>query len=369
MGTNLYDINVDLGERSYDIHVGYGNHRDLVNYLQQLALNHQVAVISTPPVSELYLSAVINQFDRNWYVKSYDVPDGEKSKSAGTVSELYTWLLENKFERKSTLITLGGGVVGDLGGFVAATYLRGVNLIHLPTSLLAQVDSSIGGKVGINHPLGKNLIGSFYQPKKVITDVSCLNTLPVDEFICGLGEVVKYAIIEGGVLFEKISNRLDAIGQKDPDFLTEIVRDCIQSKVDIVIKDEMEQGIRAYLNLGHTFAHALETYYHYQGLKHGQAVLLGIKCAVQASHLLQLTDTAAAKQISDLIDRMKIELPRKKAVNRAELVTIMKKDKKIRDGIVHLVLPQEPGKIIVVPVTDEKILMESFAVLDQLLAD
>lgn len=364
MNTKEYDIKVDLGERSYFVHVGHGNHAGLAKHLQELQVNKQVAIISTPPVSELYLSSVINQFSSEWYVNSYNIPDGEKSKSAERVSKIYTWLLENNYERKCTVITLGGGVVGDLGGFVAATYLRGVNLIHLPTSLLAQVDSSVGGKVGINHPLGKNLIGSFYQPRKVITDVSFLNTLPEDEFVCGLGEVLKYAIIAGGELFEKISDSLTSLEQKEPLLVTDIVRSCIQLKVDIVMKDEMEQGIRAYLNLGHTFAHALETYYKYEGLKHGQAVLLGIKCAVQASHLLKLTDVESEKRILHLIDKMNITLPGEKAADPAQLVTIMKQDKKIREGIIHLVLPEKPGKITVVPVDDEKILRESFAVLD-----
>jgi 3-dehydroquinate synthase len=358
-----YKIDVDLKERGYSIFVGNDILSELPQYLRSIQVNNQVAVISTPHVSSLYLEKIISLFDDNWHLNHLDVPDGEKSKSSEMVLTIYTWLLERQFERNSTIIALGGGVVGDLAGFVAATYLRGINLVHIPTTLLAQVDSSIGGKVGINHPMGKNLIGAFYQPKCVFTDISFLDTLPEDEFICGLGEVIKYGVISSKVPFDKIAKNLQAILNVDKKLLTDIVRACAGVKADIVEKDEKEQGIRAYLNLGHTFGHALETFYHYEGLKHGQAVLLGIKCALTVSHLLNMIDENTVQQINSVIDKLDIRIPSGKDPDPVKLVEIMKQDKKMKGGKIHLVLPEELGKVIVVPVTDEKILRDSYAVL------
>jgi len=321
-----YKIDVDLKERGYPIVVGNDILSGLPQHLNSAQVNPQLAIISTPPVSNLYVEKIKSLFDDDWYVKHYDVPDGEKSKSSEMIFNIYTWLLENQFERNSTIIALGGGVVGDLAGFVAATYLRGINLVHIPTSLLAQVDSSIGGKVGINHPLGKNLIGAFYQPKCVFTDISFLNTLPEDEFICGLGEVIKYGIISPRVSFDKIATHLNLILKMDIKLLIEIIRACIEVKARIVEQDEKERGIRAYLNLGHTFAHALETFYRYEGLKHGQAVLLGMKCALNVSLSLNMIDNKTVQKINAVINQLNIGIPVGKDPDPVTLVEIMKQD-------------------------------------------
>jgi 3-dehydroquinate synthase len=363
MNMKRYIINVDLKERGYRIFVGHDILSELPQYLPSVQVNSQVAIISTPPVSSLYAEKINGLFDDAWYVKHYDIPDGEKSKSSEMIFNIYTWLMENQFERNSTIIALGGGVVGDLAGFVAATYLRGINLVHIPTSLLAQVDSSIGGKVGINHPMGKNLIGAFYQPKCVFTDISFLSTLPEDEFICGLGEVIKYGIISSHVSFNEIASRLDLILKRDKKILIEIIRACIEVKTNIVEKDEKEQGIRAYLNLGHTFAHALETYYHYEGLKHGQAVLLGMKCALKISRSLNMIDDNTVQKINAVINQLDIHIPAGKDLDPIKLVEIMKQDKKMKDGKIHLVLPTGVGEVRVVPVTNENIIRESYSAL------
>jgi 3-dehydroquinate synthase len=363
MKDNKYKIDVNLKERSYRIFVGNHILDELPQYLQTLRVNAQIALISTPPVSDLYAEKVLNLFSKEWSVRSFDVPDGEKSKSAETVSDIYTWMLENQYERNSTIIALGGGVVGDLAGFIASTYLRGVNLVHIPTSLLAQVDSSIGGKVGINHPLGKNLIGAFYQPKCVFTDISFLKTLPEDEYICGLGEVIKYSIISPDVDFDIITKNLESIVNMETGILTDIVRSCIKVKANIVEKDEKEQGIRAWLNLGHTFAHALETYYKYEGLKHGQAVLLGIKCALYVSSCLKMIDEKTIERINLVVEQLGIEVPSGKTLDAHQLVDIMKRDKKMKDGTIHLVLPKKLGEVSVVPVRDEKMIRDSYTVL------
>ncbi len=211
-----YDmIPVALAERSYNILLGEDIFDNIPGYLQKLKTNKQLAVISVPPVSELYYERLQEQLITDFDVIHFDVPDGEQSKSAAVVTQLYDWLLENKIERNASILALGGGVVGDLAGFVAATYLRGVNMIHIPTSLLAQVDSSIGGKVGINHSVGKNLIGAFYQPRAIFTDISVLQTLPVEEYICGLGEVVKYGVIGDPSLFHLLEKNIDKILSKD----------------------------------------------------------------------------------------------------------------------------------------------------------
>jgi 3-dehydroquinate synthase len=353
-------IFVDLGNRGYQIHIGQNLLAGLMDQLDHFSFRKQAALITTPPVAEHYLETVTTQFDDTWQFCSYEVPDGEQSKSSDTAEKIYTWLIEKQFERNSLIISLGGGVVGDLAGFVAATYLRGINLIHLPTSLLAQVDSSVGGKVGINHPLGKNLIGAFYQPKLVVCDVSVLKTLPDVEYICGLGEVIKYGIIAGGSLFHLISQKLDAIFARKMDILTDIVQQCIQIKTDIVMQDEYEQNIRAYLNLGHTFAHALEKYYRFGELKHGQAVLFGIRCAIQVARDMRMISTDGFEQIDNLIQRFNLSLPGNINLDTDALIEIMFRDKKVKDGRINLVLPAGPGEIRICPVDDLSLLEDAF---------
>jgi len=363
MSKQSLEINVNLRERGYPILVGVNNISELSDQLSRFQINRQIALISTPPVSQLYLERIKDSLSEKWDVKTYDVPDGETSKSGPRVDKLYTWLIENRFERNATILALGGGVIGDLAGFVASSYLRGINLVQIPTTLLAQVDSSIGGKVGINHALGKNLIGAFYQPKMVMIDISFLNTLPEEEFVCGMGEVVKYGVLSDGDLFTRLENKLDAILDKDLDLLMEVVHNCANIKVEIVENDEKEQGIRAYLNLGHTFAHALETYFSYEGLKHGQAVLLGMKSALHVSLEQKLIKKNVAMRIMHLIDKFNIKLPTTKKLNPSELVSIMKRDKKIRQGKIILVLPEDIGKITLRTAPDEKLLADSFSVL------
>jgi len=287
-------------------------------------------------------------------------PDGEVSKSLEEVNHVYTWLLENHFERRSTIIALGGGVVGDMSGFIAATFLRGINLIQVPTTLLAQVDSSIGGKVGINHALGKNLIGAFYQPRMVLADVDFFKTLPREEFICGMGEVIKYGILGSKPLFEILENHLPEILQKDKDLLSRIVFDCAQIKAKIVEEDERELGIRAHLNLGHTFGHALETFYKSETLKHGQAVLLGMRCAIWASLQLKVLEEESARRMDRLIRQVGVRLPGQKKMDPPSLIAIMKRDKKVKDGRINLVLPAGIGQVTIRPVSDEALLQASF---------
>jgi 3-dehydroquinate synthase len=361
---NIETIEVKLPHQTYPIYVGY----NIISHLSEILKNHgiegKIAVISTPPVSKLYLHSVKEAIGNGWQVYTYDVSDGEKSKSLTTVNEIYSWLISNNFERRDTILTLGGGVVGDLAGFVAATFLRGVKLIHFPTSLLAQVDSSIGGKVGVNHKLGKNLIGAFYQPQFVFSDISVLKTLPEDEYDCGLGEVVKYGIIMDPDLFSVLEKQRDLLLIKNPKITKEVVVRCAKIKAQIVEQDEKESGIRAILNLGHTFGHALETFYLYQGLKHGQAVLLGIKCALSVSQSMEIVDSANIARINNLIAPFNIKLPPNITMPSSEqLYLIMKKDKKVRGGKINLILINKIGQVCQKQIDDKSLIIKSFDIL------
>jgi 3-dehydroquinate synthase len=301
---------------------------------------------------------------KSFQVVHYDVPDGEKSKSAGILDKLFDWLLDNKLERQDTIIALGGGVVGDLAGFAAASWLRGINLIHFPTSLLAQVDSSIGGKVGINHKAGKNLIGAFYQPRAIFTGISVLKTLPPEEFICGLGEVVKYGVIADRSLFELLEKYLPKILDNDPQTLQNVVLRCAAIKADIVSRDEHEAGLRAILNYGHTFGHALETHYGYTGLKHGQAVLLGMLCANYVAENLGILSPQERLRIDALIKSLPLSFIQNNAhPDPKVLLQIMYQDKKVRAGKMRLILAEQIGRAKLYPLENDQLITASFEYL------
>ena len=359
-------INVELGSNRYMIHVGQNLFQLLPHLVRTGPANSQIAIISVPPVSTLYLEKVRSAFDNSWQVYQLDIPDGEGSKSTIVLQEIYTWLIQNRLERNCTILSLGGGVVGDLAGYAAATYLRGVNLIHIPTSLLAQVDSSIGGKVGINHRLGKNLIGSFYQPRAVVTDITVIGTLAQEEFLCGVGEVIKYAVLNKN-LFEYLEKNLNRLLIRDQSTLLQVIERCIKIKARIVGADEKEQGIRANLNLGHTFGHALEKYYKFKILKHGQAVLLGLYCTLHISQVLKQIKPDMVERIKNLLAQIPVTLPAGgKNFSPAKIVPLMQTDKKIRDGKINLILIQEIGRVIKYPLSDLKILLQSLESLKSL---
>ena len=357
----LKTISVALQERSYSIYYGSDILSSAGDLLAAMPVGRQAAVISVPPVARYYKEQLRDSLKGKLETIDMDVPDGEKSKSLAVSDELFDWLIRNRFERNSTILALGGGVVGDLAGFVAATYLRGVNLVQIPTSLLAQVDSSIGGKVGVNHARGKNLIGAFYQPRFVLADTRALRTLPQDEFVCGLGEVVKYAIIRNEGLYEDLNHRLADLRPGDTEQLEHIVKICASIKAGIVSRDETESGERADLNFGHTFGHALETYFNFQGLKHGQAVLLGMRCAVYMSVYRGLLTDELAADLMDFIKQVRFSLPPSfREADPDALVEIMRVDKKVRDGKINVILPEAIGKLKREPVDDPEILKKAY---------
>ena len=267
----MHTVNVALGDRSYAIEIGAALDQAGAR-LQGLGLGRKMAVVTNPLIKKLYGERLINGLkSAGFLVMSIEVPDGELSKSLDWANSIYTALLINSFDRKSALVALGGGVVGDLTGFAAATFMRGVPFIQVPTTLLSMVDSSVGGKTGVNHPMGKNMIGAFYQPRKVLMDLSCLRSLPREEFLAGMAEVIKYGVIRDAAFFDYLDKNREMILALEPAALEYIIRRSCEIKAEVVEKDERESGLRAILNFGHTVGHAIETAESYT-LRHGYAV-------------------------------------------------------------------------------------------------
>ena len=344
-------INLKLSHTSYPIYIG----RDTLGGFAELLKKHtqvgQIAVISNEKVFGLYGEKFLSGFSPDINVKVFLVPDGEQAKSISETDKLYTQLLENKFERGAMVIALGGGIVGDLAGFVAATFLRGVRFVQVPTTLLAQVDSSIGGKTGINHPLGKNLIGAFKQPEFVYSDVSVLQTLDDEEVRCGLGEVIKYGFILNAKFFTWLEQNIDKLLRKDAAALEEAVFVSSKEKAAIVEKDEKESQLRMALNFGHTFAHALEREFSYSGLKHGEAVILGMKCALlYEKENGALSDDDYQRGLA-LLSRVPLEYD-KERIDAEKLTGYMFLDKKVKDGHIRLVLSPQIGSFRFATVND-----------------
>jgi 3-dehydroquinate synthase len=281
------------------------------------------------------------------------VADGERYKQMPTVSRVYEALIKANADRGSTLITFGGGVIGDLAGFAAATYLRGIALVHVPTTLLAQVDAAIGGKVGVNHPLGKNLIGAFYQPHAVIVDPSVLGTLPRREFRAGLYEVIKYGMTSSPTLFERVAREHKAIFNKDPGVLTAVIAESCRIKASVVVADEKESGLRRILNFGHTAGHALEAVTKYRRFRHGEAVGYGMLVAAELARARGALADADRQALADVVASLG-PLPPVADIGVAEVLEAMKHDKKMVDGRLHFVLPTAIGATAIVDDVTEK---------------
>lgn len=342
----MEEIKVALGERSYDIIICHDCLRDVGNYLAEIGLKGKVGVVTNPIVRNFFgrkINASLK--DAGFIPFTITIPDGERYKTLKTVSDIYDKLISLKSERSSALIALGGGVIGDITGFAAATYLRGIPYIQAPTTLLAQVDSSVGGKTGVDHKKGKNLIGAFYQPRLVLIDIDALRTLPGREFIAGVAEVVKYGVIADEGLFSYLEENLnDILSQKTDDLLYIIKRSC-EIKARIVEEDEREvSGRRALLNFGHTFGHAIETITGYKKFKHGEAVAIGMALAAKLAVQLNLCHYDVYKRIKDLLNR--IGLPTEMTgVKIKEAIKIMQHDKKVSGGKIRLILPERVGKM------------------------
>ena len=342
-------VTVQLGSRSYSIDVRAGA-LDSAGDLSRRALGNRpetAVIISNPTVYGKYGRRVQSSLRRaGFQVKKIIIPDGERHKTLKTAESIYTSLIENKIERKDVIVALGGGVIGDVAGFAAATYLRGVNLVQVPTTLLAQVDSSIGGKTGVNHRLGKNLIGSFYQPALVIVDPGVLATLPGREVNSGLFEALKYGIIRDSALFHRLVANIEPLKRGDLDELTFLIAACCQIKADVVHQDERESGLRRILNFGHTVGHALEAVTDYRRFRHGEAVGHGMRSAARIAEIMGLLSPVHREAISSAILQVG-KIPSAKNLASRDIILAMMRDKKTEARNIAFVLPVEVGNVVV----------------------
>lgn len=339
-------LTLDLNERSYPIHIGDGLLRQpglLLPHLPQ----KQVAVVTNTTVGPLYLDTLTEGLKANGVaVLPIVLPDGEAYKNGETLNQIYDALLAHRCERKTTLIALGGGVIGDLAGFAAATYLRGVPFIQVPTTLLAQVDSSVGGKTGINHPRGKNMIGAFYQPKAVLADTSTLSTLPDRELSAGIAEVIKYGLIRDLPFFTWLEQNMERLLARDGEALAYAIKRCCENKAQVVAADEREGGQRALLNLGHTFGHAIEAGMGYGNWLHGEAVAAGTVLAAALSRRMGWLDPDEVKRVSALFTRAGLPVTAPDLGTETYLQH-MERDKKVEDGRMRFVLLRGIGHGVV----------------------
>lgn len=341
----MQTLTVNLGERSYPIYVGDGILSRAGDFLQRAGLRGKVAVITNPTVAQLYLDAVHDSLSTAGFdVTPVLIPDGEEHKDLQSLSVIYDRLISDRFERRSCVLALGGGVVGDLAGFAAATFLRGIAYAQVPTTLLAQVDSSVGGKTGVNHQEGKNLVGAFYQPRLVLIDVAVLQSLPRREFIAGLAEVIKYGVIEDPALFKLLEEKMDKLTSLDRALLTQVIATSCAIKAKVVEQDERENDYRAVLNFGHTVGHALEAATHYQKYLHGEAIGIGMAQAAMISAQQGFCDQRSLERIRKLIKKagLPLEIPRE--VSMQSLIQAMEVDKKSAGGKIKFVICTGIGK-------------------------
>ena len=349
-------ITVDLGERSYPISIGAELFNDSA-YFSFLSPKQKVVVISNVTVAPLYAEKVVSLIERQGCeVSVLELPDGEKYKSLETFEMVMSFLLEGNYARDVVLVALGGGVIGDLVGFAAACYQRGVDFIQVPTTLLSQVDSSVGGKTAVNHPLGKNMIGAFYQPKSVIIDTNCLSTLPEREFAAGMAEVIKYGIIYDGDFFVWLEENMEKLHALDEKALTYAIARCCAIKAEVVEQDEKESGIRALLNLGHTFGHAIEAELGYGNWLHGEAVSAGTVMAAKTALLQSLITEQQLDRIIAILEKAKLPVHTPESMSFDDFMKHMMRDKKVLSGQLRLVLPTGIGQAeVVADVPGEKI--------------
>lgn len=337
-------VQVDLGQRSYPIYIGQGLFGD-----SELLCRHikatRIMLVSNTTVAPLYLDKVTTQLTRGGkLVDQVILPDGEAYKTLATLETIYDALLSNKHGRDTCIVALGGGVIGDMAGFAAACYQRGVDFIQIPTTLLSQVDSSVGGKTAVNHPLGKNMIGAFYQPQAVYIDIDCLKTLPSRELAAGMAEVIKYGIIWDEALFARLEQDCQALLALDETALAQVIRRCCEIKAEVVAEDETEKGVRALLNLGHTFGHAIEAEQGYGNWLHGEAVAAGMVMAASTSVLRGLITPEAKQRIEQLISAFDLPTQKPAEMGYDAFIEHMALDKKVLAGKLRFVLPTAIGQ-------------------------
>lgn len=362
----MHTIRVNLPQQAYDIAIAPGGIAKLGELMSGLNLGKKVLLVSNPSVFQHYGEVAIASLAKAGFtVSSYNLPDGEQYKTLASVEELYNTALENRLERASTMVALGGGVIGDMTGFAAATWLRGINFVQVPTTLLSMVDAAIGGKTGVNHPQGKNLIGAFHQPKLVLIDPQVLQTLPEREFRAGMAEVIKYGVIWDAELFAQMEacDRLDQFHDLSENLLQEIlVRSC-QAKADVVSKDEKEAGLRAILNYGHTIGHAVESLTGYRVVNHGEAVAIGMVAAGQLAVNLGLWEQQAQNRQLALIQKTALPTKLPEGIDLNAIVDALQTDKKVKAGKVQFILPTQIGAV---KITDQVPSEAVYQVLQQM---
>jgi len=355
-------VAVQLGQRSYPIVIA----PDLLTSAQQvpelsmLWRYKKVAIISNPTVAALYLPNIRQLFAQQ-QVSEFLLPDGEAYKNLQSFEQVNSFLLENCIPRDALIVALGGGVIGDLTGFVAACYQRGTAFLQIPTTLLSQVDSSVGGKTAVNHPLGKNMIGAFNQPQAVLIDTQVLSSLPKREFSAGMAEVVKYGLLGDATFFAWLEQQQQAIVALQEPQLSQMIRHCCQMKADIVSRDETEQGERALLNLGHTFGHAIEAWLGYGEWLHGEAVAVGMMMAFELAAARGWVSTQELARVRALLLAFDLPVLPPSGMQITDFMPYMKTDKKVKDGRMRFILPKQLGLAIIVDDVTETELQQVFA--------
>lgn len=353
----MQTLRVDLGDRSYPIYIG----ADLISkteLYQPHIHGRQVLIVTNDTVAPLYLSALKNALS-NYQVDTVVLPDGEEYKDLTTLNLIFDALLTQRHNRTTTLIALGGGVIGDMTGFAAAAYQRGVNFIQVPTTLLSQVDSSVGGKTAVNHALGKNMIGAFHQPLCVIADTDTLQTLPVKELSAGMAEVIKYGLISDPLFYNWLIDNISKLMDKNPSVMTEAIYRSCQNKAKVVAEDEREGGIRAILNLGHTFGHAIESHQGYGKWLHGEAVGAGMMMAADLSMRMGFLTSTEIQQLSNLLISSGLPIRGPGDMTIEDYLSRMVVDKKVLDGSIRLVLLKSIGEAYVTSDVRHDLLLET----------
>ncbi|MDX1352190.1 MAG: 3-dehydroquinate synthase [Thiomicrorhabdus sp.] len=340
-------LKVELGDRSYPIFIGQGL-MGSAELVKPFVKGQQVLIVTNTTVAPLYLEVCKKAF-AEFNVQSVVLPDGEEYKNLETLNLVFDKLIAERFDRSCTLVALGGGVIGDMTGFAAAAFQRGVNFIQMPTTLLSQVDSSVGGKTGVNHPLGKNMIGAFHQPECVVIDTETLNTLEDRQLSAGLAEVIKYGLIQDLAFFEWLEANIEKLLAREPEALAYAIERSCQDKADIVAKDEKEAGLRALFNLGHTFGHAIEAGMGYGNWLHGEGVSAGSMQAVYMSKLLGNLTQEDEERIKAIFERAKLPVlpPSVDEMSNQKYLDLMAGDKKVQAGTIRLVLLKKIGQAYV----------------------
>ncbi len=353
-------IRVNLGKRSYDINIASGMFEGLTEEVSKITDKKKTFIITDSNVNKLYSNTIEEVLrKKSVYAGKYAFHAGEKHKNLATIEAGYHAIVKSELDRGSVIAALGGGVCGDLAGFIAATYMRGIKFVQIPTTLLAMVDSSVGGKTGVDLNEGKNLIGAFWQPAAVFVDTKVLETLPGRELLCGFAEVVKYGMISDEKFFEYLENNIDGIKQKKCEVYEYIIGKCCSIKADIVSQDERENSSRAILNFGHTFGHAIETVSSYSKYRHGEAVAIGMLMACELGVILGSIDSTVKRRLQKLLQSLSLQ-EKAEGLNPKSILDAMSRDKKVKNGKINFIIPDTKiGQVKILNGVDNNLLLRA----------